>query len=326
MNEINNAKSLQIKKENLQEDEFGDLIEPDENEKIVSQEIEKENTSVSLDKERMDKVESTSKNHNKGLPPGWSIDPVPSAMSIQSEKGRRDKSKNAGETEKAKPRVKKVEAERSKQVGTIQAKEVEPKRSQQVGTIQAKEVEAKRSKQVGTIQAKEVEAKRSKQVGTIQAMEVEAERSKKVGTIQAKEVEAKRPKKVGTIQAWNQRMAQSNTKKLGLLGRKKGPSVMLGPIEKRTRTPRRTAAVAKKTTIPAIAKKSKVPAGGQSTMDVTDRILGMTRGTGELTYLVKWKGSENADLVSSKVANALIPQVVIRFYEQHFQDETTIQD
>ena len=33
MNEINNAKSLQIKKENLQEDEFGDLIEPDENEK-----------------------------------------------------------------------------------------------------------------------------------------------------------------------------------------------------------------------------------------------------------------------------------------------------
>ena len=27
MNEINNAASLQIKKENLQEDEFGDLIE-----------------------------------------------------------------------------------------------------------------------------------------------------------------------------------------------------------------------------------------------------------------------------------------------------------
>ena len=31
-------------------------------------------------------------------------------------------------------------------------------------------------------------------------------------------------------------------------------------------------------------------------MDVTDRILGMTRGTGELTYLVKWKGEGAAVL------------------------------
>ena len=47
-----------------------------------------------------------------------------------------------------------------------------------------------------------------------------------------------------------------------------------------------------------------------------DRILGATLKYGLLMYVIKWKGSFNADLVTSKLANAKWPQVVIQFYEE----------
>ncbi|XP_042904383.1 chromobox protein homolog 3 [Parasteatoda tepidariorum] len=79
---------------------------------------------------------------------------------------------------------------------------------------------------------------------------------------------------------------------------------------------------------PDVVPKKKIELKGEETPKKEDRLRGFDRGCepdriigatdsgGELMFLIKWKGCDEADLVSSKVANVKCPQVVIKFYEE----------
>jgi len=55
---------------------------------------------------------------------------------------------------------------------------------------------------------------------------------------------------------------------------------------------------------------------------IPEKIIGATDASGQLRFLMKWKGIEEGDLILAEEINLLYPHIVLKFYEERIEWQT----
>jgi len=64
------------------------------------------------------------------------------------------------------------------------------------------------------------------------------------------------------------------------------------------------------------SEKSDVNENGVAAGKVPEKILGATDSSGQLKFLIKWRGVEEGDLIVANAAHIMCPQLLLKWYEE----------